>query len=343
MACSPSNNSTSHIYRCNSSVSMNDADKIHFLLIGRAGMDFYADPPGAKVESSDRFFASLGGSSGNIAAGIAKLGGDVSIATCVSDDAVGRFILNELNDYGVDTQYVRMVGGESRSSLAVVETRLEDCESVIYRNNAADFQMTEAQIQQVDFNSFSTLIITGTALACEPSRSATFKAIALARAAGVQVVLDADYRPYSWRSDQEAAEICNKAAALCDIVVGNDDEFAVMADGRNRALGLAQTLANSSAKLVVYKMGEKGSITFSEGESFETGIYRVTALKPTGAGDAFMAAMITSLSAGFTPEQSVQRGSAAAAIVVSRVACAPAMPTTDELEKFILDQTPVRV
>ena len=306
-----------------------------FLVIGRAGMDLYADPPGAEIEGASRFFACLGGSSGNIAAGIARLGGKASIVTVVSDDAVGRFTVKELRGYGVDTSHVRSVGGEFRNSLAVVETRLENCQSVIYRNGAADFEMTEDDLRGLPFADYGAMILTGTALAAEPSRGAAFSAMERARRAGLPVILDVDYRPYSWSSGTEAAEVYGKAALSSDIVVGNDDEFAVMAGGPEKGLDRARELAAGGSRVVVYKMGERGAVTFTGAGSFETGIFPVEALKPTGAGDAFLAGFAASLAAGKSLEVSVRRGAAAAAIVVSRVGCAPAMPTPDALEAFL--------
>jgi 5-dehydro-2-deoxygluconokinase len=303
--------------------------KNKFLILGRAGLDLYADPPGTRVEEALKFSAALGGSAANIAAGITRLGGQASLVTAVSNDAVGRYTINELKKYGIGTQHVIAVGGEVRNSLAVVETRSENCQSVIYRNGAADFQISESDVKNILYTDYSALIVTGTALAIEPSRSATFLAMELARKAKIKIILDVDYRPYSWTSPEEASQICLQAAKLSDIVIGNDVEFDVMGGG----LEQAKTLA---AEIVIYKMGEKGSITFSQGKSFETGIFKVEALKPTGAGDAFMAAFVTGFAKGLDLQSCVRRGSAAAAIVVTRVGCAPAMPTEEELSNFMV-------
>ena len=86
---------------------------------------------------------------------------------------------------------------------------------------------------------------------------------------------------------------------------------------------------------IVYQCLQLGAITITPNEEFATGIYAVTALKPTGAGDAFMGGLIASLANGFDLETSVLRGSASAAIVVSNIGCAPAMPTTSELDAFL--------
>jgi 5-dehydro-2-deoxygluconokinase len=307
----------------------------NFLVIGRAGMDLYPDPPGTKTEEAQQFFACLGGSSANIAVAINRHGGRSALVTSVADDAVGRFAQNELDKYGVDRTHVRAVGGEARNSLAVVETRIEDHQSVIYRNGAADFEMTREDVAAVDYSPYSALITTGTVFAAEPSRDATFHAFDLARAAGLPLIFDVDYRPYSWPSAEVAAETYSRAAAMCDIIIGNDVEFGFMAGGYEKGLDKARELARTTAQIVVYKMGEEGAVTITPDAEFRTGIYPVDALKPTGAGDSFMGGFIAALASGHDLKDAVLRGSACASIVVSRVGCAPAMPTTAELEAFL--------
>lgn len=307
----------------------------NFVVVGRAGMDFYADPPGTKTEEAKNFFTSLGGSSANICVAICKQGGSASLVTRVSDDAIGRYCLNQLDHYGINRQHVHAQGGEYRNSLAVVESRMEDHQSVIYRNGAADFQMSIDDVEAVDYSAYAALITTGTVLAAEPSRSAAFRAFALAKEAGLPLIFDVDYRPYSWVSAEDAAKTYSKAAALCDIIIGNDVEFGFVAGDYVRGLNKARELAHSSASIVIYKMGELGAVTITPDEEIRTGIYPVEALKPTGAGDSFMGGFIASMANGYSLEESVMRGSACASIVVANVGCAPAMPTVNELETFL--------
>jgi 5-dehydro-2-deoxygluconokinase len=179
------------------------------------------------------------------------------------------------------------------------------------------------------------LVSTGTVFAAEPSRSAAFHAFDLAHTAGLPLIFDVDYRPYSWPSAQVAAETYSRAAAMCDIIVGNDVEFGFMAGDYDRGLAKARELASTTARIVIYKMGEDGAITLTPDGEFRTGIFPVTALKPTGAGDSFMGGFIAALAGGQTLREAVLRGSACASIVVRRVGCAPAMPTTADLEDFL--------
>jgi 5-dehydro-2-deoxygluconokinase len=304
-----------------------------WLALGRAGLDLYADPPGMRVEDASAFFPALGGSAANIAAGIARLGGSAALLTTLSCDAVGSLVLNELRRYGIATDHVRVIGGAARTSLAVLATRNDDTQSVIYRNGAADFQLSRADIEAVSFTRFGALVVTGTSLAAEPSRGATFLAAQLARASGAAVIFDVDYRAYSWENGSVAAEVCRRFATLSDIIVGNDEEFAVIADGGDGAT-LARAMA-VHAEAVVYKLGARGSRAFVGDIVIDTDVFSVTPLKPTGAGDAFLAGLVTSLALGFGWSASIRRGSAAAAIVVTRIGCAPAAPNADELQSFL--------
>lgn len=307
----------------------------NFAVFGRAGMDMFADPVGVKSEEAEVFRSGLGGSSANIAAGLCKFGCKAALITSVSDDAVGRFCKNQLRHYGVNTDHVRDVGGEARTSLAVYESRIENFQNVIYRNGAADFEVTEADVDAVDFSRFGALVTTGTVFAAEPSRNAHFHAFQRARAAGVPVIFDIDYRPYSWPSPEVAADVLSRAGAMAQMIVGNDEEFGFMAGSMDKGLEKARALAASGADIVIYKMGEKGAITFADGQEIHTGIYPVTAVKPNGAGDSFMAGLLASLSEGRALREAILRGSACASIVVSKPGCAPSMPDEAQLDAFL--------
>ena len=306
-----------------------------FVVFGRAGMDMFAEPIGTKSEFSESFRSDLGGSSANICAGLCKLGSEASLVTSVSDDAIGRFCVNRLNYYGVGTEYVKSVAGEFRTSLAIYESCIDNFQNVIYRNGAADFEVKPSEMDEVDYSQFTALITAGTVFAGQPSRDATFRAFENARAQGIPVIFDIDYRPYSWPSPQVASEVLSRAGEESDMIVGNDEEFGFMAGGMNKGLDKARDLASAGNRLVIYKMGEEGAITLYNNEEIKTGIFPTEAIKPVGAGDSFMAGLLSSLASGYDLKNSVIRGSACASIVVSLPGCAPAMPDEVQLNNFI--------
>ncbi|MEC8153500.1 MAG: PfkB family carbohydrate kinase, partial [Pseudomonadota bacterium] len=208
----------------------------------------------------------------------------------------------------------------------------ENCEVVIYRNQAADFELTPATFDPSQVDRAPTLVATGTALALDPSRSTTIAAL---QRTGFGI-LDLDYRAYTWAGEDEARRVYFEAIEACQAVVGNDDEFGLLASPGETGEDVAQRLSEQRpAGFVVYKMGERGSVTFAQGRRFTTRIYAVDVLKPFGAGDAFMGGLLARVLAGDALEDAVDFASAAAAMVVSREGCAQAMPTTDAVQAFI--------
>lgn len=306
----------------------------NFLIVGRAGIDFFTDV-GVTLEQAKRVSVDLGGSAANTAAGICKQGGQAALVTRVSDDGIGSYCVNRLAHYGVDTRYVARVGGEYRNSLAVYESVVEGHRNIIYRNGAADFQMTSEDVEAVDFSAYGALITAGTVFAAEPSRSAAFLALEKARAAGLPVIFDVDYRPYSWPSAQVASDVLTRAAEMSDMIVGNDEEFGFVAGDYDKGLDCARGLASS--RTIIYKMGGDGALTFHEGDEIRTGIYPVEAVKPVGAGDSFMAGLMTALAGGRDLHDAILRGSASASVTVSRPGCSPAIPDTETLDAFLAD------
>ena len=190
-------------------------------------------------------------------------------------------------------------------------------------------------MDEVNYSQFSALITAGTVFAGQPSRDATFRAFENARAQGIPVIFDIDYRPYSWPSPQVASEVLSRAGEESDMIVGNDEEFGFMAGGIDKGLNKARDLASEGNRLIIYKMGEEGAITLYNKEEIKTGVFPAQAVKPNGAGDSFMAGLLSSLASGYDLKNSVIRGSACASIVVSLPGCAPAMPNEDQLNNFI--------
>ena len=306
----------------------------NFLLIGRAGVDIYPDPPGTKTENAKNFVTHLGGSSANMGVELTKFGGVCTLLTRVSNDALGKLALNQLDLYGINKDLIKFEDKESRISFAIVESTTEDHQSIIYRHKAADLFLNIQDIEFAKIHNYDCLLITGTALAAQPSRDAVLCALDIAKNNNIPVIMDIDYRPYTWESKHTAKEIYNKAANKCSGIIGNDDEFAVLAGDYSEGLNFAKNLS-SFCDLVIYKKGEKGSITFTETKEIKKGIFSVKPLKPTGAGDAFLGALIGALLNNYDIENSIEIGSAAAAIVVTKVGCAPAMPNLNEILDFM--------
>jgi 5-dehydro-2-deoxygluconokinase len=322
--------------------SFSRAAELDLLCVGRAGVDLYALQKNTDLEEVQQFQKSYGGSPANIAVAVARLGGRSALLGVVADDALGRSVRNFLQRNGVEVSALRTSSDRALTSLALTEIRPEGCQVIIYRERAADLQLCEADVDEALIARSRAVLISGTALSVSPSREACLKVMRLARACGVLVLLDLDYRPYGWASVGEAAQVLGAACAQSDLVIGNDAELGLLLNDASRAddldalRALAQALLTRTTRAVVLKQGQRGCELFTAGgRPLAVGTYRVTAQKPMGSGDAFAGALWWAVCQGQPWEHALRCGAAAAAINVSRDTCAEAMPRLDELTDFM--------
>ena len=306
-----------------------------FVILGRAGLDLYPNPIGLSTQDADNFISDLGGSAANIAVSMSKLGCNTFLCSTFSDDSVGDFIKKKLEIYNINTDYCNSISGSYKNSLALAENKTHKPKVVIYRNNAADLQISKELIKTINFEFKSGLIITGTALSSEPSRGSVFAAVKLAKKNKCPVILDFDYRKDAWSSSMEASEKIGQIAIESDFCIGNEEEFDVLGLKNNfLSKDFAFYLAKKG-KIIIYKKGDLGCEFMYLNNHFSLGAFNVKSLKPFGAGDAFMGGFISSLSRKNNLKDSLIFGSACAALVVSKIGCSSAMPVFSEVKTFI--------
>ena len=305
--------------------------------LGRAGMDLYARERNVEFADVTGFDKHVGGSPANIAVGMTRLGARTALVTKLSEDVVGGYVRRFLDDEGVDTRGVRFDATGTRTSLALTEMRSEGCAVVIYRNDAADLALAPHDVDEALVTDAHLLVVSGTALSREPSRSAARHAMRIAADAGVRVVLDLDYRAYTWPSVEEAGRVCAEAAREAWMLVGNREEFRVLGlpeDVDSDAVA-ARCLAGAT-RIVAVKAGGEGATVFTAGGlRHAQPIDAVDVVKPFGAGDAWLAALLVAALEGRSLADCARRGAAAAAIVVAGDACSSSSPTRDELDAFV--------
>lgn len=310
--------------------------------LGRLCIDLNADQINRPMEETSSFTKYVGGSPANISIGTARLGLKTGFIGKVSDDQMGRFIVNYLKANNMDTTGIAVDKLGAVTGLAFTEIKSpEDCSILMYRDNVADLNLETTDVSEEYIKQTKTLIISGTALAASPSREAVFIALDYARKHQVVVVLDLDYRPYTWKSEKETAIYYNLAAEKCDVIIGTREEFDMMEQFEkepNTDQQTAQKWFDYQAEIVVIKHGGDGSITYTkDGSSHKGGIFKTNVLKTFGAGDAYASSFIYSLMNQWDIPKAMQYGSASAAIVISKHSCSDAMPTTTEVDSLIKD------
>lgn len=321
-------------------ITLQENKKFDAIVLGRAGVDLYAREANTDIADISGFEKFVGGSAANIAVAINRLGANVGFIGCVADDSFGRYVKGYMTGQGINLDGMMVDGSGSRTSVAFTEMKPSNCDVLIYRNKASDLTLKTEQVDESYIASSKILVVTGTALSESPSREATLLAMQYARKNNVLVVMDVDYRPYSWRTDVDASIYYGIAASLSDIVIGNREEFdmmeTVVAPNNNDDGQTAERFLGGNTQVVVIKAGELGSRVYcADGTQFTQGIFRVEAKKPFGSGDSFAGALIWTLINGGTLQQGASNGSAAAAINVSGTSCTEAMPTKGQLEDFM--------
>ena len=305
------------------------------LVLGRAGMDLYPEPDDCKIQDAFSFSSDLGGSAGNIAVAMAKAEATVSLISALSDDAVGHFVRRRLQAAGVDTSLIINTSGNERTSLALAEVRNSDCEVVIYRNNPADLKVQCNESVKRGLANASNLVVTGTSLIDPESRAHTLNIMAEANNMGCQVWLDLDYRAWNWPGLDITRAVYAEASALAQVLIGNEEEFAVLCDD----LVVQIERCQQREQVIILKRGADGASLYAGAAQLDSGIYPLEPLKPYGSGDAFLGNLIVHYMNSGDWLKAIDAASAAAALVVSQRGCASAMPTPDQLESLQQRQT----
>lgn len=329
------------------------------ICMGRAAVDLYGEQVGGRLEDMLTFTKYLGGSPANTAVGVARLGLKPAMLTRVGDEHNGRFVRETLHAEGVDVGHVRT---DPKRLTALVFLGIQDQETfplVFYRDNCADMALSQEDFDADFITSSSTLLLSGTHLSQPTTYDACRKAITLAKAAGTRVVLDIDYRPVLWgltspgMGEQRFVPSGEVSAHLqtiighCDLVVGTEEEIHI-AGGSTDTLAALRHLRTLTAATLVVKRGPMGCVVFEagipavleqglKGPGFPVDVYNVL-----GAGDAFMSGFLRGWIRNEPLTQCCAYANACGALVVSRHGCAPAMPSWEELQFFLLHGSATR-
>ena len=306
-------------------------------ILGRIGYDLYSEEPHLPLSQARRFSRYLGGSSANMAIGLARLGAKVGIVAALGDDVLSEFLLNFLRAEKVDAAHVKTAPG-FLPSLSLTEVSPPDhFPQVFYRRDPADTQL-DVDDKDLEYIAASRMFITnGTSLCASPSRESTYRAMERARSSGVRVVLDVDYRSMSWRRPEDAGLAIRLALPLVDVLIGNDLELKLVTGEPDLERAVA-ALHKAKLPMLVSKLGSAGTRVYAGESAVFLPPYSVEVVSTIGAGDGFASGFLYGLLRGMPVEECLHYGNAAAAIVVSRLSCSEAMPTLPEVERLIAEQ-----
>ncbi|MFY9237963.1 MAG: 5-dehydro-2-deoxygluconokinase, partial [Roseovarius sp.] len=248
---------------------------LDLIAIGRSSVDLYGQQIGGRLEDMGSFDKYIGGSPTNIACGTARLGLKSAVITGVGDEHMGRFIREELQREGVNTEGVK-TDPERLTALVLLGIRdQEQFPLIFYRENCADMGLTVDDIDPGFIQRARAVVATGTHLSHPQVEAATLKALEIARANDRQTALDIDYRPNLWgvaghgageSRFVESAAVTAKLQStlhLFDLIVGTEEEFHIAGGSTNTIEALRAVRAVSGATLVC-KRGAAGAVAFED-------------------------------------------------------------------------------
>lgn len=309
--------------------------------IGRVAIDFNPVDIHKPLNESSNFNKYVGGSPANIAVGLARLGKKVGFIGKVSDDQFGKYVIDYFENEGINTEHIYKAKNGEKLGLTFTEIKSPTESSILmYRDGVADLELDSSEVDEDYIKNAKGIIVSGTALAKSPSREACFKAIEFAKKYKTKVIFDIDYRGYTWKSEDEIAIYYSLVGKQSDIVIGSEEEFALMEkimnpeDKSDKAI--AKRWHNYGNEIVVIKHGKEGSEAFiKEGTSFKIKPFPVKLLKSFGGGDAYGSAFIYGLLEGWEVIDALEFGSASAAMLVASHSCSADMPTVEAIKEFI--------
>jgi len=328
--------------------------KYDLICIGRAGVDFYAEQIGARLEDVGSFAKYIGGSSTNIACCSSRMGLKSALITRVGNEHMGQFIREQLQREGVDTSHV-VTDPERLTALVVLGIKDEDTFPLIfYRENCADMAISKNDFDESFIASAKTLLITGTHFSTEKVFETSKHALLLARKNKVKTVIDIDYRPVLWgltsKGDGETRFIASETVTShlqsilpeFDLIVGTEEEIHI-AGGSTDTLQAMRNIRDISNAVLVLKRGPYGASVYDGviPAHLDDGItvqgVNVDVLNVLGAGDAFISGFLRGWINDEGYEQALRYANACGALVVSRHGCTPAMPTREELDYYLVN------
>lgn len=326
------------------------------LTIGRSSIDLYANDIGSPFTDIKSFGAFVGGGPTNVSVGVQRLGLQAALLTAIGEDPVGEFLLKFLKDEGVETEFIPCKHGHRTSAVVLGIEPPDRFPLIYYRDNCADIELTIDDVLAAPIAESRAILISGTGLSKEPSRSATFYAAEQARAMGKQVFLDLDFRSDQWHDPRAFGVVIRSTLRYIDIAIGTEEEIkaATLTNLSQLTIEPSQisnptiegdmavaieTLLSARPDALIVKRGIEGAdVYLANGEIIHAAPFPVKVYNTLGAGDAFASGFIYGNLSGWGWEKSARLGNATGAIVVTRHGCANFMPTMLEVDAFVAER-----
>lgn len=264
--------------------------------LGEALIDFIPLESGVSLMEVSGFRKAPGGAPANVAAGLSKLGKTSAFVGKVGDDPFGRFLEKTFADSGVDTSRM-LFDPFVRTGLAFVSLTSEGVpEFMFYRNPSADMLLSPGELDRDFIRSARAFHYGSITLIGEPSKSATEAAIRCAVEGRLLISYDPNLRKPLWPGLEQAKEQMLAAMVYPHVVKVSEEELAFLSGTSDLSDGSSRLMsAYPNIRLLAVTLGSEGCYYRTAKAENRLQAFSVQVVDTTGAGDGFVAGMLSQL------------------------------------------------
>jgi fructokinase len=324
---------------------------IDIVTLGELLIDMFPDKIGPRIGEVQAFLPKPGGAPANVAVAAKRLGMTSAFIGKVGEDLFGSYLKQVLDEEGVITSGMRF-DRIARTTMAIIAMPDENsAEFVFYRNPGADHRLEINELDLDLLKSTKAFHFGSLSLTDEPARSATFEAAKIARQAGAMISYDVNYRSSLWQDPSQALIQAQNATKIVDLLKVNEEEAAFLSGMEYfdhtdpiQVENAALSLLEMGPSLVIVTLGSEGSYFQIEGGGEYVSPFIVEAIDAIGCGDAFVAGLLTKLVREDhwqdklnleTLPEIIKFANAAGALTSLKRGAIPALPSLDQVNKFI--------
>ncbi|XP_031110386.1 probable fructokinase-6, chloroplastic isoform X1 [Ipomoea triloba] len=311
---------------------------------GEMLIDFVPTTSGLSLAEAPAFKKAPGGAPANVAVGISRLGGSSAFIGKVGEDEFGYMLADILKENNVNSEGMRFDPG-ARTALAFVTLRKDgEREFMFYRNPSADMLLKPSELDLELIKKAKIFHYGSISLITEPCKSAHVAAAKAAKDAGVILSYDPNLRLPLWPSAESAREGIFSIWETADIIKISEEEISFLTQGEDPFNDdVVRKLYHPNLKLLLVTEGPAGCRYYTKEFSGRVTGLMVEAVDTTGAGDAFVAGLLTQLSSDVTLLKDEERlrdalrfANACGALTVTERGAIPALPTREAVLSAML-------
>ncbi len=264
------------------------------LCIGEALIDMICTDVNVSLSNGQHFLKKAGGAPANVAAAIAALGGEVSMAAKVGDDPFGHHLISLLKEMGVDTNLI--IKDPAHFTTFAFVSLMQDGERDFYFNRGADKELTILDLAAVNLNEYGIVHFgSATAFLPGPLQNTYLELLAKAKQTGCLISFDPNYRHLLFQNNSAYfIEQCGHFIENCNFFKLSDEE-AILITGCDSVALAAAALRKKTKAVFTITLGKEGTLV-SIGDHIEIiKSIPIQAVDATGAGDAFVGAVLYQL------------------------------------------------